>query len=237
MLVRGRRGVFAMVLVARAAHADGPTSTHEPGPELSLRLGPSFVAGEAEKGQPLGRQVGAPLSFMLDGGYRANERLYFGGFWAMGFGLASPRPCPAGFSCDPPGLISNIGAGARLHPLSSPLDPWVGAGLALDVEGYKGHRYEDRTTTCVFQPCTGTLVESTTTRFGASLLLEGGFDIRLGRRVGMGAAVAAFAGKYLTTDTTVRKEDNEIPGGSGGGANGGYHLWLLTSARVVVTLP
>ena len=214
-----------------------PPVVFKPGPEFSMRLGPSFVAGDADKGQALGDQVGAPLSFMLDGGYRASERFYLGGFWAMGFGLVSPRPCPATFECDAPGLISSLGLGGRFHLVPGrPFDPWVGAGLALDIEGYKGTRSEDGSGVCVFQPCTGVTVESTTTRFGASLLFEGGVDYRLSSRVGLGISVAAFVGKYLTTDTTVRKEDNDIGGGSGGAVDAGYHVWLLPSARVVLNL-
>lgn len=225
----GRAAFLAVLLAPAAARAAGP--------EFSLRLGPSFAAGSTGSGHSVTDEIGpVPFSFMLDGGYRINDRLYVGGFWAQGFGFVKPAPCPVDYDCDSPGLIANLGGGARYHLLPpATLDPWIGAGLAFTVEGYKGTRRE-MTGPCILDfGCPHDDYASSVLRFGASLLAEGGADLRLNERVALGLAGAVFAGKFLADDSTYEKND-DTKSVSSHGIDGGFHVWILTSARLVITL-
>lgn len=223
----GRVAFLAVFLAPAAANAAGP--------EFSLRLGPSFAAGSTGSGHPLTDEIGpVPFSFMLDGGYRIDDRLYVGGFWAQGFGFVTPAPCPSHFDCDSPGLIANLGGGARYHLLPpARIDPWLGAGLAFTVEGYKGTRRET-TGPCVFG-CPHDDYASSVLRFGASLLAEGGADLHLGDRVALGLAGAVFAGKFLADDSSYEKND-DTKSISSHGIDGGFHVWILASARLAITI-
>ena len=76
---------FPLMLAGAARADDEPNVVVEPaapdpkafkrGVEFGFHLGPSFVVGNADKGQPLHEQVGAPLALGGEVGYRFSERV------------------------------------------------------------------------------------------------------------------------------------------------------------------
>jgi hypothetical protein len=199
------------------------------------RVGPSVVGGNAEKGVSMSEQVGSPLAFAIDIGHRFNEKLYLGGLLAGGVGLVHSSPCPEGYECSNAGLGA-FGPVVRYHlsPIGE-LDPWVGGGVAFSVQAEKAKRYELASGGgfCLFA-CGPSRIEFVrdTTRYGADLFVEGGVDVRLSRRFGLGVGLAAFAGQYLGAVTSEKRNKEEISS-DGRGVDGGLHVWALLSVHAV----
>ncbi len=210
------------------------------GAELSVRAGPSFAAGDAERGVPLADQTGVAPAFAIDGGWRANQTLYVGAFWATGFGVISPSPCPEGYRCTGPTIVSELGGGARLHlPPLGRFDPWIGAGLAFAVQGSNANRSETSPGSsgfCLFG-CGPRAVHyrRDILRYGLDGMLEAGIDYRANEHIGIGLTVSTFAGKYLAVDVKEKRDGEEISSGPGS-PGGDMHVWTLVAGRLVFDL-
>lgn len=215
----------AVPLVTRAAPAATPGV---PGPAdqgfvLSVRGGWATPVGEltGEGDPPLDAVVRSRTPLGLEVGYRLDRRLWLGLFLEFAPTRVHRTYCLT--SCE--GEAVRFGASLQLHlsPRGS-LDPWVGAGLALefltleasvDLDG-DGQGDVDRELQYA----------------GLSVPLQAGLDLVLASRLRLGPYLAVSPGQY----TSVQQKG---PGASGARTrveDRATHAWLELGLRVALLL-
>lgn len=118
---------FSVPFVAFAQ--DGATS----GVSFGLRAAYAIPLGNAGENFAQSDVIRGMVPVWLDVGYRVNPRVYLGGFFQYGIGIA-----PSG--CDPPvkcSSISDLRFGLNVHyhfqPNRGSVDPWAGIGIGYEI--------------------------------------------------------------------------------------------------------
>lgn len=211
----------------QAAPGDGSV---ESGIETGLRVGwgvPLGKAGESQRGTERELRDLTPwrAPLWLDVGYRISPQTTLGGYLQLGVG-ESGDACEG--ECDWSDIRVGLHGQFRLAAPSSPIQPWVGAGL-----GYEWLSFRTLAPVSVMDPESGELIDvpvRTAEQLGGpELLAQLGLDFRVEDSLVIGPYLSATLGQYLTDGYKCRPnisctQENALEGS-------GFHSWLGIGLR------
>jgi len=190
-----------------------------PAPAIELGARVAYARGGGDARHALG------LGF--DGAYRFHPQLSIGIYTTPVFGLNEPSGCPSAASCTIAG--GQAGAEARYRLIAEPagIEPWVSAGIGIDVL----QRKETTTTRS-----SGVIFSSTSTTerewflYGPTALFQIGLDARLGKAFTLGPWLGLGVGKYLGSKFRYRV-NSDVRESTSGSADTPVHTWIFAGVR------
>jgi opacity protein-like surface antigen len=184
MSARPLLAVAAAALLAPAARADAPAAS---GPYFGIHAGYGLPWGDVSGGggPRIEDVVDWKVPIGIDLGYRFNRRFWGQLFFELAPASAATDLCAGGVKCTASDVRLGIGALLRLAP-SALLDPWLGAGVAVEVLNAEG---------------AGVALGATgeASWFGFELpFVEGGVDLAVSDRVTLGPWVSYTLARFTS---------------------------------------
>jgi outer membrane protein W len=188
--------------------------------ELGARLGYGIPMGDAV-GAPEGGEATAlgdiyksQIPIWIDAGYRINENIFAGIYFAYGIAqVDSEEECDAaGADCSGSDMRFGIQGQYHISPAES-MDPWFGLGIGYEIAKMKAEAAG---------------MEATQTLSGFEFLnLQGGLDFQAAEGIGVGPFLSFSLGQYSKVKAEVPvlgEVDEDIE-------DKGLHEWLVLGVR------
>jgi len=218
--MRARALVVIAVLAAPLARAEQLAPTPDSGPVFGVRAGFGLPYGATAQREPEVKDlVERKVPFEIELGYRVTRRV-----WAqVHFELAPASParalCAAGTSCSASDVRFGVMMLLRLLP-GARLDPWIGAGVGVEVLNAEGLDAASR-------------VRTEWSWAGVELpFVEAGADLRIADRIGFGPWISYSFARFTS-------ESAQAAGAAttSGGVHGRtVHHWLSGGLQATLKL-
>ncbi len=187
------------------------SGTKSSGFELGARIGYGLPLGEVAEDGDLDEAIASQVPIWIDAGYRINESLFVGGYFAYGFGQLSDEIddlCVDGVDCSLSVMRFGVQGVYNILPSTESTSPWVGLGIGYEIYGLSVE-------------AAGESADLSASGFEFANL-QGGVDFEVANAMRVGPFLSFSLGQYSSVEADGDSQDIE---------NKALHQWLTLGVR------